>query len=88
MYIITLCWLITHYLYIICANLVPYIQALTRPSIEIYLTQMLACCCQQTEDIEDMEQALEILTVEYPRLAAMLEELITALGLEVLIYIY
>ena len=35
-----------------------------------------------------MERALQILTVEYPRLAAMLEELKTALGLEVLIYIY
>ena len=43
---------------------------------------------QQTDEIEDMERALQILTVEYPRLAAMLEELITALGLEVLIYIY
>ncbi|CAD6335280.1 unnamed protein product [Miscanthus lutarioriparius] len=35
-----------------------------------------------TEEIEDTERALEILTVEYPRLAAMLEELITALSLE------
>ncbi|XP_066336073.1 uncharacterized protein [Miscanthus floridulus] len=35
-----------------------------------------------TEEIEDTERALQILTVEYPRLAAMLEELITALGLE------
>ncbi|CAD6267209.1 unnamed protein product [Miscanthus lutarioriparius] len=36
----------------------------------------------QTEDIEDMEQALEILTVEYPRLAQMLEELKTALSFQ------
>ena len=35
-----------------------------------------------------MEQALEILTVEYPRLAQMLEELETALSFQVLIYIY
>jgi hypothetical protein len=43
---------------------------------------------QQTDEIEDMERALQILTVEYPRQAAMLEQLKTALGLEVLIYIY
>ncbi|XP_066337493.1 uncharacterized protein [Miscanthus floridulus] len=35
-----------------------------------------------TDEIEDMEQALQILTVEYPRQAAMLEQLKTALGLE------
>ena len=34
-----------------------------------------------------MERALQILTVEYPRQAAMLEELKTALSQEVLIYV-
>jgi hypothetical protein len=34
-----------------------------------------------------LERALQILTAEYPRLAAMLEELKTALSFEVLIYI-